>query len=61
MTDGLVLIVATDAFISAGTTSPRYNRQDARYCASGPRGSHLIMKLDGSNAAAVICGVVCCS
>merc|ERR1711937_270418 len=61
MTDGLVLIVATDAFISAGTTSPRNRRHEARYCDSGPRGSHLIMKLAGSKAAAVICGVVCCS
>merc|ERR1712110_864271 len=61
MTDGLVLMVATDAFISAGTTSPRKRRHEARYWESGPRGSHLIMKLDGSKAAAVICGVVCCS
>merc|ERR1712134_184351 len=61
MTDGLVLMVATDAFISAGTTSPRKRRHEARYWESGPRGSHLIMKLAGSKAAAVICGVVCCS
>merc|ERR1712110_1223901 len=61
MTDGLVLMVSTDAFISAGTTSPRKRRHEARYWESGPRGSHLIMKLDGSKAAAVICGVVCCS
>merc|ERR1712184_162627 len=61
MTDGLVLMVATDAFISAGTTSPRKRRHEARYWESGPRGSHLIMKLDGSKAAAVICGGVCCS
>merc|ERR1712110_227812 len=61
MTDGLVLMVATDAFISAGTTSPRKRRHEARYWESGPRGSHLIMELDGSKAAAVICGVVCCS
>merc|ERR1712174_155869 len=58
MTDGLVLMVATDAFISAGTTSPRKRRHEARYWESGPRGSHLIMKLAGSKAAAEICGGV---
>merc|ERR1711981_1519590 len=60
-TVGLVLMVATEAYMSLTTTSPRYSRHTDRYSWLGPRGSHLIMKLAGSKAADVICGVVCCS
>merc|ERR1712226_764713 len=53
-TDGFALIVATDAFMSLTTTSPRYSRQTERYWLSGPRGSHFTRKFSGLNAAAVI-------
>ena len=44
----LVLMVATAAFTSLGTTSPRYIRQHAMYLPW--RGSHLAIMLAGSKA-----------
>ena len=54
-----VLIVATAALTSLGTTSPRYIRQHAMYLPW--RGSHLAIMLAGSNAALVISATESCS
>merc|ERR1719164_211455 len=55
----LVLIVATAALTSLGTTSPRYMRQAAMYLPW--RGSHLDIIDAGSKAALVISATESCS
>ncbi|KAI4367143.1 hypothetical protein MLD38_022913 [Melastoma candidum] len=55
----LVLMVATAAFTSLGTTSPRYIRQQAMYLPW--RGSHLAIMEDGSKALLVISATESCS
>ena len=55
----LVLMVATAALTSLGTTSPRYMRQQAMYLPW--RGSHLAIIDAGSNAALVISDTDSCS
>merc|ERR1711991_1271707 len=55
----LVLIVATAAVTSLGTTSPRYMRQHAMYLPW--RGSHLVSIDAGSKAALVISATDSCS
>jgi len=55
----LVLMVATDALTSLGTTSPRYIRQHAMYLPW--RGSHLAIMDAGSNALLVISATDSCS
>uniref|UniRef100_A0A7C9EPA4 Uncharacterized protein n=1 Tax=Opuntia streptacantha TaxID=393608 RepID=A0A7C9EPA4_OPUST len=52
-------MVATAAFTSLGTTSPRYIRQQAMYLPW--RGSHLAIMEDGSNALVVISATESCS
>merc|ERR1711924_513749 len=54
-----VLIVATDAFTSFGTTSPRYMRQHAMYLPW--RGSHLVIMPAGSKTELVISATESCS
>merc|ERR1719273_2896773 len=54
-----VLIVATDALTSLGTTSPRYIMQHAIYFPW--RGSHLTNMLAGSNTEFVISATDSCS
>ena len=54
-----VLMVATDALTSLGTTSPRYMRQHAMYFPW--RGSHLAMDEAGSKAELVISATESCS
>ena len=55
----LVLMVATAALTSLGTTSPRYMRQQAMYLPW--RGSHFTIWLAGSKQALVISATVSCS
>ena len=55
----LVLIVAIAALTSFGTTSPRYNMQQAMYFPC--RGSHLTIWLCGSKQALVISDTESCS
>jgi len=55
----LVLMVATEALTSLGTTSPRYIRQQAMYLPW--RGSHLAIIEAGSNAELVISATDSCS
>jgi len=55
----LVLMVATAALTSLGTTSPRYMRQHAMYLPW--RGSHLAIMDAGSNAELVISATDSCS
>ncbi|KAB2032070.1 hypothetical protein ERO13_D05G323333v2 [Gossypium hirsutum] len=55
----LVLIVATAAFTSLGTTSPLYIKQQAMYFPW--RGSHLAIIEAGSNALLVISATDSCS
>ena len=55
----LVLIVATAALTSFGTTSPRYIKQQAIYFPC--LGSHFAIMLEGSNTAFVISGTDSCS
>merc|ERR1740121_580750 len=55
----LVLIVATDAFTSLGTTSPRYIIQQAMYFPW--RGSHFTNMADGSKKLMVISATESCS
>merc|ERR1711865_521760 len=55
----LVLMVATEAFTSFGTTSPRYIMQQAMYLPW--RGSHLTNMLAGSNTDMVISATESCS
>ncbi len=52
-------MVATAAFTSLGTTSPRYMRQHAMYLPW--RGSHLVSMEAGSKAAFVISATDSCS
>ena len=54
-----VLMVATDALTSFGTTSPRYIKQHAMYLPW--RGSHFAMELAGSKALLVISATDNCS
>eukprot|EP00961_Rhodomonas_salina_P067415 905370-Rhodomonas_salina.2 len=54
-----VLMVATAAFTSLGTTSPRYMRQHAMYLPW--RGSHLVIIEAGSKVALVISATDSCS
>lgn len=54
-----VLIVAIAAFTSLGTTSPRYNMQQAMYLPC--RGSHFTIWLAGSKQALVISATESCS
>merc|ERR1719240_2297160 len=56
---GLVLIVATDAFTSLGTTSPRYIMQHAMYLPW--RGSHLTIMQAGSKTEFMISETESCS
>ena len=51
-----ILIVATDAFTSLGTTSPLYIKQQAMYLPC--LGSHFTIIFAGSNADDVISGTV---
>merc|ERR1711904_146961 len=55
----LVLIVATDALTSLGTTSPRYIMQHAMYLPW--RGSHFTIIAAGSNTELVISATLPCS
>merc|ERR1712054_18165 len=55
----LVLIVATEAFTSLGTTSPRNMRQQAMYLPW--RGSHFVIIEAGSNTELVISATESCS
>ena len=55
----LVLMVATAAFTSLGTTSPRHIMQHAMYLPW--RGSHLAIIDEGSNAELVISATDSCS
>ena len=55
----LVLMVATEALTSLGTTSPRYMRQHAMYLPW--RGSHLAIMDAGSKALLVISATDSCS
>ncbi|KAG4112533.1 hypothetical protein ERO13_D13G167766v2 [Gossypium hirsutum] len=55
----LVLIVASAAFTSLGTTSPLYIKQQAMYFPW--RGSHLAIIEAGSNALLVISATDSCS
>ena len=55
----LVLIVATEALTSLGTTSPRYMRQQAMYLPW--RGSHLVIMPAGSKTEFVISATDSCS
>ena len=55
----LVLIVATEALTSLGTTSPRYMRQQAMYLPW--RGSHLVIMPAGSKTEFVISATESCS
>ena len=55
----LVLMVATAALTSFGTTSPRYIRQQAMYLPW--RGSHLAIMDAGSKAELVISATESCS
>ena len=55
----LVLMVATAALTSLGTTSPRYMRQHAMYLPW--RGSHLAIMDAGSYAELVISATDSCS
>ena len=55
----LVLMVATAAFTSLGTTSPRNMRQHAMYLPW--RGSHLVTMEAGSNTELVISDTESCS
>ena len=54
----LVLIVATEALTSLGTTSPRYMRQQAMYL---PWRSHLVIMPAGSKTEFVISATESCS
>jgi len=55
----LVLMVATEAFTSLGTTSPLYMRQQAIYLPW--RGSHLAIMAAGSKALLVVSATESCS
>uniref|UniRef100_A0A0A9EGI7 Tua6 n=1 Tax=Arundo donax TaxID=35708 RepID=A0A0A9EGI7_ARUDO len=55
----LVLMVATAALTSFGTTSPRYIKQQAMYLPC--LGSHFAIMLEGSKTALVISGTESCS